>query len=736
MNRKLLLAVLLPFLALGLQWLLWPWISPYVWFLFFPTVFFGARLAGLRGGLASALISIAIVWYFFTPPQLSWSVSNLSAYSSAALFLFMGYLFGETHQRLMRLQQNTELRFESTFEQAAMGIAIVSPEGRWLRVNRRLCEIVGYSHDELLGKTFQDITYPDDLEIDLDSVRQMLAKEIDSYSIEKRYIRKDRSVVWVSLSVALTWSADGTPDYFISTVEDIGARKRVEASLRDREQKLSAIIGYSPSALSLKHPDGRYALANPNLQRILQMPEASILDKTDADLYPQAVASALRANDEIVMRDKTRHSVEEMIPVDGQERIYMSHIFPVLGAQDEVLYICRIALDITERKRADTALHESEERLHLFIEHAPASLAMFDRDMRYIAVSRRWLEDYFLGDRDVVGLSHYEVFPEIPERWKVIHRRALAGEVVSADEDRFERADGRVQWLRWEVRPWHAGDGGIGGIVVFSEDITRFAEARQEIIGLNAGLEQRVTERTAELSAANRELESFAYAVSHDLRAPLRAMSGFSQALAEDYGGKLSGDAANWLDQIGIASRRMGDLIDGLLTLSRSTRGTLQRDAVDVSALTRRLIEELNRAYPEQKVASAVEDGLEVCGDPRMIEVALRNLLGNAWKYTGKASAPAVRVYSESRDGRHWFCVADNGAGFDMAYAGKLFQPFQRLHRQDEFPGIGIGLATVQRIVHRHGGVIDAHGEPGKGALFCFWLPEAAGVVSANSSEV
>lgn len=737
-NRRFLLllfAILLPFPVLALQWVLWPWIAPYAWFLFFPAMFLGARLAGLHGGLASAVVSVVLVWYFFIPPQLSWTIKSSSGFYSAGLFLFMGYLFGETHERLRRLQQSAEARFEGTFEQAAMGMAIVSPDGRWLRVNRRLCEIVGYRHDELSGKTFQDITHPDDLKNDLDHVRRMLAREIDSYKVEKRYVGKDGSIVWVSVSVALTWRVDGAPDYFISVVEDISTRKQAETLLRDRERKLSAIIGNSPSALSLKTPDGRYALANPNLQHQLHLREEEIVGKTDFDLYPESTARRFHANDELVLRSLGRHSIEEAVPVDGVPRIYISHMFPILGETGEVHYICRISLDITERKRADAALRESEERLQLFIEHAPASLAMFDRGMRYLAVSRRWLDDYSLGERDVVGLSHYEVFPEIPEGWKEIYRRGLAGEVIRADEDRFERADGRVQWLRWEVRPWRMSDGSVGGIVIFSEEITRFAEARQEILRLNAGLEQRVVERTAELSAANRELESFAYAVSHDLRAPLRAMNGFSQALSEDCGESLSGAARNWLDQIGIASCRMGELIDALLVLSRSTRGDLQRETVDVSALARRLVDELGRSDPGRKVATTIEDGLSANGDPRMIEVLLRNLLDNAWKYTGHTPAPAIRIYAEGQGELRWICVADNGAGFDMTYAGKLFQPFQRLHRQDEFPGIGIGLATVQRIVHRHGGVIKTHGEPGQGALFCFCLPEAGAAVSPLQME-
>jgi signal transduction histidine kinase len=246
--------------------------------------------------------------------------------------------------------------------------------------------------------------------------------------------------------------------------------------------------------------------------------------------------------------------------------------------------------------------------------------------------------------------------------------------------------------------------------------------AEAEVRLLNASLEQRVAERTAGLTAANQELDSFAYAVSHDLRAPLRAMSGFSQALAVDYAEQLQGEARVYLDQIQLASRKMSELIDGLLVLSRSTRGEMQVNPVDLSAMAERQLVELAGGEPGRNVAVEVEPGLHLRGDLRMIEVVMRNLLDNAWKYSGRTPDANIHVFSEERDGQHFFCVADNGAGFDMAYANRLFQPFQRLHRQEEFPGIGIGLATVQRIVHRHGGHIDARGEPGKGATFCFSL--------------
>ena len=200
-------------------------------------------------------------------------------------------------------------------------------------------------------------------------------------------------------------------------------------------------------------------------------------------------------------------------------------------------------------------------------------------------------------------------------------------------------------------------------------------------------------------------------------------MSGFSQALVEDYGKQLNNEANDYLNEINTASRRMGDLIDGILTLSRCTRGELRRDDVDISAMATWLLEEIARAEPERKVRWQVDNELKASGDERMLEAVMRNLLGNAWKYSAKKEDAEIRVYATIIAGQSGFCVADNGAGFDMAHADRLFKPFQRLHRQDEFTGMGVGLATVQRIIHRHGGNIEAMAKPGEGATFCFTLP-------------
>jgi len=253
------------------------------------------------------------------------------------------------------------------------------------------------------------------------------------------------------------------------------------------------------------------------------------------------------------------------------------------------------------------------------------------------------------------------------------------------------------------------------------ESDARFRELQQ----LNGELEDRIRQRTALLEAANAELDAFSYSVSHDLRAPLRTIDGFSQAVLEDCGDQLSPEGKGYLQRVRAGTARMGRLIEDLLALSRAGRAQLELRTLDLTAMALTVLDELARTGPPRTVELRVEAGLTAGGDPGLVHSVLVNLLGNAWKYSARVPAARIELFAAALpDGSPGFCVRDNGAGFDLAHAGKLFQPFQRLHASEDFAGSGIGLAIVKRIINRHGGQVWAQGAEGGGAGFFFSLPE------------
>jgi signal transduction histidine kinase len=257
-------------------------------------------------------------------------------------------------------------------------------------------------------------------------------------------------------------------------------------------------------------------------------------------------------------------------------------------------------------------------------------------------------------------------------------------------------------------------------------DIAARQQAEAEVTRLNAELEQRVRQRTAELEAANRELDAFTYSVSHDLRAPLRRIEGFGRILGEDYADRFDERGQHFLERIRAGSQEMADMIDSFLKLSRSTRSELTVESANLSELAEAVVARLREREPDRAVAVSIAPGLTARGDRRLLGAVLENLLGNAWKYTRHTEAAAMSLTAEKAAGRTVYVVRDNGAGFDMAYADRLFMPFSRLHRPEDFEGTGIGLATVVRILTRHGGRIWAEGAVGKGATFRFTLWEGS----------
>ncbi|MEY4754751.1 MAG: hypothetical protein RJA44_2426 [Pseudomonadota bacterium] len=399
--------------------------------------------------------------------------------------------------------------------------------------------------------------------------------------------------------------------------------------------------------------------------------------------------------------------------------------------RDEVAVLAEAlhAFDQAGRQQIEQREQMAQRYLNLF--NASQDAIMVNIDGRIALLNPACLS-LFGAERaeQLIGTPILDRFP--PELHDLVReriRRLHANQsTLPTIELRMLRLDGSE--IEVEATPAYYSDNGRPAIHVLMRDLSQtrraareLSQAQAQISAIHTELEHRVADRVVELTRANAELDSFVYAVSHDLRAPLRAMSGFSQALLEDHAAQLDTDARACLNQITHASHQMAELIDGLLLLSRSSRGELHQDQVDLSALALQILGELAEDEPGRVVRHEVEPGLCATGDRRMLAVALRNLLGNAWKYTSRTEAAQIGVHSRQIGTCIGLCVTDNGAGFDMAHAARLFQPFQRLHRQDEFPGLGIGLTTVQRIIERHGGTITLHSQPGQGASFCFTLP-------------
>jgi len=492
----------------------------------------------------------------------------------------------------------------------------------------------------------------------------------------------------------------------------------------ESEARFELLLASSTDGLLIVSDGGVVVRANTQAEAMFGYPAMTMAGVPVDDLVPAHVHSRhARYRHQYMEKPSTRRLG------DGRElsaRRLGGGEFPVeislapLQMQGRTYVLVKV-IDITERKRAQ--------------HHAFLQQQLLDR-MSHLAKVGGWEFDVVTGKgswSDEVARIHdvdptdtvsvefgLDFFP--PESRRQIESAVAAAIDRGIPYDlelEFISAKGVRKWIRTQGIPSSVG-GAIVRVEGAIQDITDRKRAELEIQALNADLEQRVRLRTAELAAANKELEAFAYAVSHDLRAPLRAMMGFSQALNEDCHEQLDEVARDYVDEIIRASRSMGALIEGLLALSRSTQGIVQHDPVDMSALAHQIVRELQRADPQRQVEWQIEEDMVAHGDERMIQIVLQNLLSNAWKYTVNAASPLIRFYSSRSDACIRFFVSDNGAGFNMEHADRLFKPFQRLHRQDEFAGIGIGLATVQRVVQRHGGTLDAFGEPARGATFSF----------------
>lgn len=372
----------------------------------------------------------------------------------------------------------------------------------------------------------------------------------------------------------------------------------------------------------------------------------------------------------------------------------------------------------TERRRAEQALRQSEEQLCTVVANADLILFAFDLEGKITLAEGRGLEAVGSAPGAMIGQSVFDIYKGQSELLSIC-QQALKGEADTG----IYNFDGMI--LEYHLTPAHDETGRVTGATGVAIDVTEQKKAEAAIEQMNEKFEQRIVERTTSLEAAVKELEAFSYSISHDLRAPLRAVSGFSNALLQYHSGQLDAGAKRYLGLIKSNTVTMGQLIDDLLSFSRLNRQQMSQHPIDMTLLARSVIDDLSQTNPEQALSVSLGDLPSTVGDRAMIRQVLANLLSNAVKFTRNTQSAQIEVGSYHDENSNVYYVKDNGAGFDMQYAGKLFGVFQRLHSIKEFEGNGVGLALVQRIIQRHIGRVWGEGEVGKGATFYFTLPKA-----------
>jgi PAS domain S-box-containing protein len=624
-------------------------------------------------------------------------------------------------KELYKLIQSDERIFDFIQDGSLDGLwywDLENPENEWM--NARFWKVLGYDPNEMPHKSnsWQSIINPDDLKTATDNFIRHCQDPEYPYDQIVRYTHKDGSTVWIRCRGMAIRDSNGKPIRMLGAHQDVTGFKKTEHELITQSGLVNSLLDSIPDLIFFKDKEGVYLGCNPHFAAFVGKKREDIVGKTDYDLFDKETADFFRYHDnEMLKLLKTRHNNEWITYPDGR-RVFADTIkSPYYNQNGELVGILGIARDTTNR-------YEAEQKIRIFktmSDDAVEGKVIADLDGNLIYVNKFLAEIHGYTQEELIGrhLSVFHTEDQMEKVREVISYLFEKGHFNPMDIWHVHR-NGKEFPMLMSGTIIHDDSGKPQYISASAFDITDRKAMELELINAKTKLE----ERTAQLENSNMELEAFSYSVSHDLRAPLRHINGYVDLLTKRFRNELPDAALHYLDTISGASSKMGSLIDSLLHYSRSGRIEVRKREMDMNLPLQEVVDELKTESVNRIINLTIHKLPIVYADSTLIKQVWANLLGNAFKYTSKKETSEISVEYKEEENEFVFCISDNGNGFDMKYAHKLFGVFQRLHSDAEFEGTGIGLANVKRIVHKHQGRVWAESEPDKGAKFYFTIPK------------